>query len=592
VKRVGISSAAAGIVCLGAALGVASVVLYAVSGFGLAAAFLWLDALALIAGVLLVKSERLIRPSAADLVAPVVLMLAFAPLYVWRVASLPVQVNSDEVAIMTWAKQYASMPHPDLFGLSGYFGHPVGLAVVWGNLGNLLGGVGLDHMRLLHALSGLLTIGLSYTLFRQLLSLPWAVVASAVLGLNHAFLMISRMAMRENTPVLVEVAALALLLFGLRRSHPFATFCGGVLGGLGYYVHFPGRMVFPVWLIFLVVLALAYRGSLGLRRIATLGSIATAGFVLVAAPYVVAYLKAPADLTHHQREALLLTHDGRALQQRWVSASSVKAGIEKNIVNGLTAFNSDHVDEAFIYPNFGHGIVDPLTGALLWLGAATVLIRAVRRRASPWNLFPLVGFLVLWLVFAFVVGQAPDYPRMLVILPLVAYLVAEAVRLLATVAGRLVPPRARMAAPLAVAAVAVGAIGTWNGFIGWDFMHAGRFYGDDIGGTGRFVQAHSGIPGETFYIAADQGAGRYYVWGTPGIWQERLRIFADRDSQVGGVIDPSGLRQFSASPPFVIFMNSDLWSGVSRDFNRRYGRVRVHKVTPDGLHLAIGVRRA
>jgi hypothetical protein len=39
-------------------------------------------------------------------------------------------------------------------------------------------------------------------------------------------------------------------------------------------------------------------------------------------------------------------------------------------------------------------------------------------------------------------------------------------------------------------------------------------------------------------------------------------------------------------------MNSDLWSGVNRDFNRRYGRVRVHKVTPDGLHLAIGVRRA
>jgi hypothetical protein len=568
------------------------VALYAATGFGLAVGLLWLGALALVGGGLLVESERLPRPSTADVVAPLGLMLAFAPLYVWRVASLPVQVNSDEVAIMTFARRYAAMPHPDLFGLSDYFGHPVALLVVWGKLGNLLGGVDLDHMRLLHTLTGLLTIGLSYAFFRQLLTLPWALVASSVLGLNHAFLMISRMAMRENTVVLVEVAALALLLLGLRRSHPFATFCGGVLAGIGYYVHFPGRMVFPLWAVFLLVLAVAYRRGTGLRRIAGLGAVATAGFVLVASPYVVAYVKAPEELKQHQREALLLTHDGRVLQQHWVFARSVRAGIEKNIVWGLTAFNTDRVDEAFIYPNFGHGIVDPLTGALLWLGAATVLVRAVRRRASPWNLFPLVGFLVLWLVFAFLVGQAPDYPRMLVILPLVAYLVAEAVRLLATIAGRLVPPRARLAAPLAVAALAVGAIGAWNGFIGWDFIHAGRSRGDDIGSTGRFVQAHSDIPGETFYIAADEAAGKYYVWGTPQIWQDRLRIFAEHDGQIGGVIDPGGLRQFSASPPFVIFMNADVWSGVSRDFRQRYGSVRVHRVTPDGLHLAIGVRSA
>ena len=80
-------------------------------------------------------------------------------------------------------------------------------------------------------------------------------------------------------------------------------------------------------------------------------------------------------------------------------------------------FNTDRVDHAYIYPNFGHGIVDPLTGALLWFGALVVLVAAVRHRGNPLALFPLVGFLVLWLAFAFLVGQAPDYPRMLVILP-------------------------------------------------------------------------------------------------------------------------------------------------------------------------------
>ena len=567
----------------------ASVVIYAANGFGTAVGLLWLIALVLGGAALY---EPIERPARIDLIVPPLLMLAFAPLYLIRIASLPVQVNSDEVAIMYYAKQYAAAAHPDMFGLSEYFGHPVALLVVWGKLGNLLGGVTLDHMRLLHALTGLLTIGLSYALVRQLLSVPWAVVASAVLGLNHAFLMISRMAMRENTPVLVEVVALALLLYGLRRSNRLATYCGGALAGLGYYVHFPGRMVFPVWFVFLVVLALAYRRELGLGRIARLGAIGTAAFVLVALPYVVAYLQAPADLKQHQREALLLTRDGRVLQEHWVFAHSIGEGIRKNIVNGLTAFNSDHVDEAFIYPNWGHGIVDPLTGALLWLGVATVLVQAVRRKGKPWKLFPLVAFLVLWLQFAFVVGQAPDYPRMLIVLPFVAYLVTEGIRLLAGLA-RLVPwPRLAPFAPVAVAGAAVLAVGTWNGFIGWDFIHEGQYYGDDIGGTGRFVQSHSGIPGERFYISADEGSLNYYVWGTPDIWRQRLQMFTRDDTQVGGVIDPRQLPQFSANPPFVIFMRSELWNRVRNDLEQRYRNIGVHRITPDGLHLAVGVRSA
>jgi 4-amino-4-deoxy-L-arabinose transferase-like glycosyltransferase len=578
------------VACAGALLWVASVALYAADGFGLAVALLWLFGLALVGTALY---ERIARPARIDLLAPLLLMAAFAPLYLIRVASLPVQVNSDEVAIMLYAKKYAAMANPDMFGLSEYFGHPVALLVVWGKLGNLFGGVTLDHMRFLHALAGLLTIGLSYALFRQLLSVPWAVVASAVFGVNHAFLMISRMAMRENTPVLFEVASLALLLFGLRRRNLFATFCGGALAGIGYYVHFPGRMIFPVWLVFLVVLAVVYRGSLGFRRLGRLGGVAAAGFVLVAAPYVVAYLKAPADLTHHQREALLLTRDGRELQKNWVFADSIGEGIEKNIVWGLTAFNTDRVDEAFIYPNFGHGIVDPLTGALLWLGALTVLLRAIFGRGPPWSVFPLVGFLLLWLVFAFLVGQAPDYPRMLVILPFVALLVTEAIRLLAQAAARVVAaPRLRRVAPAAVAVAALLAIGTWNGFIGWDFIHTGQFHGDDIGGTGRFVQSHSGIPGERFYISADQGSLKYYVWGTPDIWTQRLQLFAREDSQIGGVIDPGRLAQFNDPPPFVIFMCPQLWNRVKDDFRQRYPHLGVHDVTPDGLHLAVGVRRA
>ena len=151
--------------CAGALLWVGSVALYAADGYGLAVGLLWLFALALVGTALY---ERIARPARIDLLAPLLLMAAFAPLYVIRVASLPVQVNSDEVAIMFYAKKYAAMANPDMFGLSEYFGHPVALLVVWGKLGNLFGGVTLDHMRLLHALTGLLTIGLSVPLVTPL----------------------------------------------------------------------------------------------------------------------------------------------------------------------------------------------------------------------------------------------------------------------------------------------------------------------------------------------------------------------------------------------------------------------------------------
>jgi len=161
--------------------------------------------------------------------------------------------------------------------------------------------------------------------------------------------------------------------------------------------------------------------------------------------------------------------------------------------------------------------------------------------------------------------------------------VTEAIRLLAGLSKRAAP---------AVAVVALLAIGTWNGFIGWDFIHAGQFYGDDIGGTGRFVQSHSGIPGEKFYISADQGSLAYYTWGTPEIWMQRLQLFARDDSQIGGVVHPQILPRFNVEPPFVIFMRPELWNRVKHDFLQRYPHVGVHEVTPDGLHLAVGVRRA
>ena len=109
---------------------------------------------------------------------------------------------------------------------------------------------------------------------------------------------------------------------------------------------------------------------------------------------------------------------------------------------GLGTFNSKVVDHSWIYPNYGHGFVDPLTGIVLWARRGDRRARRssagdarTRARCSC-----SVGFLVLWLSFAFLVNKAPNYTRLLVTLPFVAYLVVEALRW-ATIAGARCGPR-------------------------------------------------------------------------------------------------------------------------------------------------------
>jgi hypothetical protein len=575
----------------GAAVGVATVIVYGFAGWHGWIGWLWLASIVIISAHLFVTSGRLGRPAWPDLVAPCALVAALSPLYLLRLEAWPVQVSSDEVAIMSYAKQYAATPHVDLFGLSTYFGDPSAQLVVWGKLGNLFGGVTLEHMRLLHALAALLIVAAAYALFRQILPLGWSLFGAAVLGLNHSLLMMSRMAMRDNLPALVETVAMALLLLGLRKQNRFVTFLGGAIAGLGFYVHFSGRMIFPLWAVFLAVLAVAYRRELGLDRILRLGAVSLAAFALVATPYLIAYQKAPADQKQHQRESLLLTEDGRKVQQGWVFAHSEWGGYKRNVINGLTAFNMGRVDHAWIYQDYGHGIVDPLSGALLWLGALVVVVRAVRRRGPPWALLPVSSFLVLWLAYAFVVGQAPDYSRMLIILPFVAFLVTEAVRAVVTFAAGLLASRwrFRVAPALPLAAALLLGLGIWNGFIGWDYIHKGEVAGDDIGNTGRYVTSHSRNPAEHFYLAADENQWKYFVWGWPEMWQTRLRLFAANDAQVAGVIAPMTVGQFAAAPPFVLFMRADLWTNQQQQFLQRYPQARLDRITPDGRLVAVDV---
>ena len=567
----------------GAVLGVASLVLYAAAGYSTGMLLLWLAALVLISVFAWARNPGLPRIRLADLLASAGLAVAFAPIYLIGLYRNPIQVSSDEVAIIGVAQHFADAGNVDPFGVSYYLGRPTMLFLAWGRLGELLGGFDLYHMRLLHAIFGLLTIAACYALLRQLLPFWWAIFGCAVVGACHSMFMISRLAMRENTSILVEVIALALLLWGLRNRHLLTTFWGGVFAGLAFYVYFPSRATFPLWIAFLIALAFVFRREFPLRRLAALSAVGVAGFVLVAAPITIAESKAAKKADNQpQKDSVMLFKLGRDKQQFWEGKSTFWEAYKINVKWGLTAFNNKTIDHGYIYDNPHHGFVDPLTGILLWLGFGVVLVRLARNRADEGALLAIVSFVILWLAFAFVVNKAPNYTRLMVTLPFVGYFVAEAVRF---ASGRWRPIRH---APAVLAAVTLGVIVVWNLAIAKDFIDLGKQKGEAIGSTGRYVAAHANTPGQRFYIATSDESP-YYSFGSSETALDRLKLFADSPNQVVAAINPSNLAGFSAPPPFSLFMTRYSWQLAAGPLADRFPRGRIRDVSPDGTFVVLEV---
>jgi 4-amino-4-deoxy-L-arabinose transferase-like glycosyltransferase len=576
---------------VGAALGAVSLGLYAADGYSRPMLLLWLGALASLILAFELVTPRLARLRAIDIAIPIGLVIVFAPLYLVGSYSWPVQVNSDEIVYMSVSERWATTHDVDPFGLSGYFTLPLLPFWLLGNLGAWLGGVDLEHMRQLHGLIGLAAVAASYGFFRQLLPASWAGFAACVLGVNHALFMISRMALYQASALLIEVVALALLVQGLRRDAAAPTFLGGVVAGAGFYLYYPARMAIVIWVLFLIALLLRFSVPRG--KLLRLGAVAAAGLTLLIGPVLIAEAHAPEGSVDYQPTSWLLFPEGRELAKEWAGGSSVWDGVAQNVRYGLSAFNNTVQDHSWLYPNEGHGFLDPLSGVLLWVGVGALIWRLVRGRSGTRAILPLIGFVAVWLALSFVVNKAPSYTRLLIALPFVAYFVTSAVRFFAVLVERRLRTRNVRWAKGGAAALAVttlAAIALWNLTIANDFVEQGRSQGHDIGSTGRYVQSRRDEAGLRVYVATGE---RYpfYIWAPHWMIKDRLRLFAGQD-QVVDVVDPTKLSRFAARPPFVIMMSRSLWEHAEGELATRFPTGSIRDLQPDGSRVVLEVPRA
>lgn len=521
--------------------------------------------------------SRFLTINKQDIIAISLLLLIFIPLYLFKLYEIPWQVNTDEITISSFAKSLFQIQNVDIFGLSSYFGFPTMIFVLWGNLAQILGGVDLVNIRTIHAVNGLLIILSSYFLFRSFYAPKIAVLASILMGSNHALLAISRMAMRDNTSLLLEILAFIFLFVGLVAKCPLRIFLGGLIAGLTFYTYFASRATPIIWFLFLGLIYIKLIHKVKLATIAKIILISSFGILISASPILIATVKDQNQGISYSKEALLIFAQGRELAKTWVYAPSVEVGVKENIYRGLLTFNSKASDSGWIYPNLGHGFVDPLTGLLIWLGLGTLIFK---RRKNLEDVLFIGSFLFLYLIFAVFVNKAPSYTRLLVILPLTAVLTIEGAASITIF--KFLPKYLTLIT--AVLIIFVINLNYFGGFAADGFKN-----GDAVGAIGRWTQSQAEINPNRQFVLISDASYPVYRWGIPAYWKTWIGFFAKGDQKVEILASGETGSLISKTRPYTVFVLEKLYKQNPALYNLTGNNKNVVPLTPDGRILAIDV---
>ena len=138
-----------------------------------------------------------------------------------------------------------------------------------------------------------------------------------------------------------------------------------------------------------------------------------------------------------------------------------------------------------------------------------------------------IVFLILLLSFSFLITKNPNYTRLLVFLPFIAYLAVEGLFFIAETVGWLFKTYSSRIKHVFYI-VGLSTIFVWNMTIWADFVIKGLQYGNDVGGTARYTISRLNIPGYTFYIATSPEYP-YYSWGQLWQWEAWLGFFKNEN---------------------------------------------------------------
>jgi hypothetical protein len=532
-------------------------------------------------------------------VLPISLLVGIGiALYTFSLNWFPIQMAVDEVVTLSETRDVFSQPR-DLLGPSHYHDYPNMGYVCFGYMAKLLGGLSITTLREANAYLGVVTLVALYLFYRVCCQRFVALGAACVAGYCHSLVGLSKIGIRGNVDVLVEVIAYSILIRAAKLRCQFLAFVGGAAAGGAYYFYYPARSSIIIWGLVNALVA-AFSDKVGRRAIAQLYAISFLAFMMTAAPEMIASAER-AD--PYLKQQLLFTKEGIAQQMDRESTDNPMRAYINNVSNSLTAFNTAKSDHWGNYWNPGHGFVEPITGAFLWIGLLSLIRLKKREEEVNWvATVCLVGFSFLLFLYTFVIGNAPAYTRLIILLPFIGFLVVNGGLVFSKIINRALAKSnlsIRLSAHLVVAVIVIlSFINNLQILSVW--LESGLKDGERFGATIRYVEERRDQPGYKFYIVTPSKASpaaSFLTWKTATDCEFLLRVVApNREihaiepnvfcSEIGkGLICGQPLR-----PPLTVFVTKSI-TPCLEDFVRAYPQMKMHPMLPNYEYEALEIER-
>ncbi len=527
------------------------------------------------------------------------LVVAASLLFFPYLDALPYEISTDEIYFTGSVRAFAEGAERNPLGLAPWWSLP---SLHFASVSWLAPAIGtsIEAMRLVSGLTALLILAPFYLWIRALHGRTVATVATVLLPFAHAFIPWGRVALHQNAPVLLLAVAIALLTTGMRDRCPVKVLWGGIALGLGFYTYPSGQILIVMWLLVLAALYLA-RAAPG-RAVLPVAALSLLGFTLVIGPMVANALIDFGRFTE-RAEAIAITNPAvlERLGELW-GLDAAGDVVRENLKRGLLAFNGRYPYVTYFNPD--HPLLDPATGTLLWLGLglAAVCLR------HPGLLLAVIGFLAVYLPNLLTEG-APVHGRLLLALPLVAVLSAEAlVRFVRVVIPARIRSRESWLRGAALVAIVLLNLHIFHEFARHQ-MTTGR--NDAVTAIGRtlgggielegplkrfFGQGKTWPPRHHVFFVSEEEAP-IFLWAGPHDWHAWISFFSD-SALVHEVPDVDAFLAPDTGPSslffwdrLTLFLPTRVWERNAARLLERHPHLERTTITPNRRLTAIEIQR-
>ena len=572
----------------------------------------WLTSLGTI-GFYFFKKRKVRRKAfnLKDVLIFIGILLSFSSLYLSSLDSGPVNIDADELNILN-AVQGGLEEDLSPFYPAYYYYYANMNFMLYAKLIDSFGDINFENMRTMVAVVGLLSIGMTYLLFRLFASRFDSIVGAVLLGISHVHIGYSRVGLLNSMVVLLTLVAALFFLHGWLRKERWSLFVGGLFAGLGWYTYAVGRLIIVVFLVFFGLYILMNRFRVDWKMLFKLGFVTFLGFLVAVSPFLAATLKISEEGDHFARffggdnavtafikEQVILFHEGREEQKIIKDVETDLEVFQSTAREGLLIFNyhEPRYYDRYVYDFYRSpkgGLVDMLTGILLWIGLISALII---RKCRDVTLFFAGGFFFLWFVFCTMV-VTPYQARTLIFFPFVVYFAYQGMVFISDKISEKLNAKSLRLMIFILLFLAVVSINlkNYSDSVAYDAKTP-----DDLGVIYRdFLSRFSEENSELFYI------GKHYD-GLPVLndWERAYFLYGEyydfyhldqslREDQKLVVIDfsrPFDLNEYNENVA-TLYTTKRLFSGnVREQFEARYEILAVHHLTEIEDIIAVELRR-